>query len=79
MTSLQIDPRHRPLRGVRAISRYLDNQDEQITLRQIHRGMIDATLDGRMYVSTPARIDNSPVIVGRRPSAETASADQCLR
>ena len=64
---------YRPLRGVRAIARYLNDQDEQITLRQIRRGMIDATLDGRMYVSTPARIDASPLIVGHSPSARAAS------
>jgi hypothetical protein len=73
MTNLRIDPRHRPLRGVRAIAQYLDGQDEQITLRQIRRGMIDASLDGRMYVSTPARIDASPLIIGRS-SAGAASA-----
>jgi hypothetical protein len=71
MTNPQIDPRHRPLRGVRAIAQYLGGQDEQITLRQIRRGMIDATRDGRVFVTTPARIDRSPLIVGRSPSAET--------
>jgi hypothetical protein len=65
MTILQIDPRHRPLRGARAIARYLGGQDEQLTLRQLQRGLIDAHKDGRLYVSTPARVDRSPLIVGK--------------
>jgi hypothetical protein len=71
MTNPQIGPRHRPLRGVRAIAQYLGGQDDQIALRQIRRGMIDAICDGRVFVTTPARIDRSPVIVGRSSSAET--------
>jgi hypothetical protein len=68
MTSLTIDPRNRPLRGVRAIAEYL-GQDRQLTLRQLHRGSIDADRDGKLFVSTPARIDASPLIVGRSPTA----------
>jgi hypothetical protein len=69
MTILQIDPRHRPLRGVRAIAQYLGGQDEQLTLRQIQRGLIDADKDRRVYTSTPARIDASPLIVSRGTAA----------
>ena len=68
MTDPKIDPRHRPLRGLRAISQYL-GQDEQLTRRQFHRGLIDATYDGKVLTSTPARIDGSPLIVGRSPLA----------
>jgi hypothetical protein len=72
MTAPKIDPRHRPLRGLRAISQYLD-QDEQLTRRQVHRGLIDADLDGKVYVTTPVRVDRSPLIAGRKP-AEAAAA-----
>jgi hypothetical protein len=65
MTALQIDPRYRPLLGARAIAQYLGGQDEQLTLRQLQRGLIDAHKDGRLYVSTPARVDRSPLIVGK--------------
>jgi hypothetical protein len=72
MTTLEIDPRHRPLRGIRAIAQYLGGQDPQLTRRQICRGLIDADRDGKLFVSTPARIDASPLIVGRSLNAATA-------
>jgi hypothetical protein len=64
MSALEIDPRHRPLRGVLAIAAYLGGQNERLTQRQIHAGLIDATRVGKMFISTPARIDNSPLITG---------------
>jgi hypothetical protein len=65
MTNPQIDPRHRPLRGVRAIAQYLGGQDEQIALRQIRRGLIDATprRQGLRDCASP----NRPVAADRRP------------
>jgi hypothetical protein len=44
---MTIDPRHRPLRGARAISEYLQ-QDYQLTQRQLQRGSIDADRDGKL-------------------------------
>jgi hypothetical protein len=35
----------------------------------LHRGSIDADRDGKLFVSTPARIDASPLIIGRSPTA----------
>lgn len=67
MTAPQIDPRHRPLRGVDPIAHYV-GLPYQITLRAIQRGLIDADKDGKLYTSTPARIDQSPLIVGRSPA-----------
>jgi hypothetical protein len=63
----QIDPRHRPLRGLSAISKYLNDQHPELTRRQIARGMVDASFDGKVAISTPARIDNSPLITGAPP------------
>jgi hypothetical protein len=71
MTMLKIDPRNRPLRGIRAIAEYL-GQDHQLTRRQLVRGMIDADRDGKLFVTTPVRVDNSPLIVGRASSASAA-------
>jgi len=67
MTTPQIDPRHRPLRGIGPIADYI-GLPYQITLRAIHRGLIDADKDGKIHTSTPARIDASPLIVGRSPA-----------
>jgi hypothetical protein len=55
---LTIDPRHRPLRGAQAIADYL-GQDRQITLRMLKRGTIDADRDGKVWISTPVRVDAS--------------------
>jgi hypothetical protein len=74
MTSLTIDPRNRPLRGIRAIAEYL-GQDPQLTRRQLLRGSIDADRDGKLFVTTPARVDASPLIVGRSPSR--SGCDPC--
>jgi hypothetical protein len=67
-----IDPRHKPLRG-RAIAQYL-GQPYQITLRWLQAGLIDADQFGRVYSTTPARIDASPVIVGRAKASSEEAA-----
>jgi hypothetical protein len=71
MTTLTIDQRYRPLRGIKAIAEYL-GQDTQVTRRQLLRGTIDADRDGKLFVTTPARVDASPLIVGRSPSITAA-------
>jgi hypothetical protein len=68
MTTVKIDPRHQPIRG-REIPAYY-GIPYQISLRAIRRGLIDADKDGRVYVSTPHRLDNSPLIVGRKAGAQ---------
>jgi hypothetical protein len=70
--TLQIDPRHRPLRGVVAISEYLGSQQNELTRRQIRRGMLDVSYDGATIVSSPARLDASPLITGAAPLEKPA-------
>lgn len=67
MTSSVIDPRHRPLRGLAAITAYLGNQHRELTRRQIGRGMLDVSFDGKVATSTPDRLDKSPLITGAPP------------
>jgi hypothetical protein len=63
----QIDPRHRPLRGLDLISAYLGGQHPELTRRQIARGMLDVTFDGKVAISTPHRLNQSPLITGAAP------------
>ena len=67
MTNSLIDARHRPLRGLHAISAYLGGQHRELTRRQIRRGMLDVTFDGKVATSTPDRLDKSPLITGAPP------------
>jgi hypothetical protein len=60
----KIDPRNKPLRGVAAIANYI-GEGEQITRRMLVKGLIDADRDGKIWISTPARIDASFAGAGR--------------
>jgi hypothetical protein len=68
----QIDPRHRPLRGLDLISAYLGGQHPELTRRQIARGMLDVSFDGKVATSTPDRLDKSPLITGAPPIEKPA-------
>jgi hypothetical protein len=72
MTTPQIDLRHRPLRGLDAIAAYLGGQHREMTRRQIRRGMLDVSFDGKVATSTPDRIDRSPLITGAPPIEKPA-------
>jgi hypothetical protein len=72
MTTLQLDLRHRPLRGIDAVSQYLGGQHYEMTRRQIRRGMLDVSYDGAIVTSTPERLDKSPLITGAPPIEKPA-------
>jgi hypothetical protein len=67
MMTDRIDPRYRPLRGLDAIAAYLGGQHRELTRRQIRRGMLDVSFDGKVATSTPERLDRSPLITGAPP------------
>jgi hypothetical protein len=70
--ALQIDPRHTPMRGLLAIdAHYGDGGGIELRRRQIRSGLIDVSYDGTIIITTPFRLDNSPLITGATVFART--------
>ena len=68
MPAPKIDPLDVPLRRVRPIAQFI-KEGEQITLRLLRKGLIDASKDGKVWTTTPRRILASPYITGRTSTA----------